>query len=62
MVIFPVLGAERTIAVIYTDNGNLDEEIQDIQILELAASQVGVAFEDELLRQKLGIGGIDALE
>lgn len=62
VVIFPVLGAERTIAVIYTDNGNLDEEIQDIQILELAASQVGVAFEDELLRQKLGIGGIDALE
>ncbi len=62
VVIFPVLGAERTIAVIYTDNGTLDEEIQDIQILELAASQVGVAFEDELLRQKLGIGGIDALE
>ncbi len=62
VVIFPVLGAERTIAVIYTDNGNLDEEIQDIQILELAASQVGVAFEDELLRQKLGIGGIDTLE
>ena len=62
VVIFPVLGAERTIAVIYTDNGNLDEEIQDIQILELAASQVGVAFEDELLRQKLGVGGLDALE
>ncbi len=62
VVIFPVLGAERAIAVIYTDNGALDEEIQDIQILELAASQVGVAFEDELLRQKLGIGGIDSLE
>ncbi len=59
VVIFPVLGAERVIAVIYTDNGSLDEEIQDIQILELAASQVGVAFEDELLRQKLGIGGAD---
>ncbi len=62
VVIFPVLGNERAIAVIYTDNGTLDEEIQDIQILELAASQVGVAFEDELLRQKLGIGGLDALE
>ncbi len=62
VVIFPVLGAERAIAVIYTDNGTLDEEIEDIQILELAASQVGVAFEDELLRQKLGVGGIDAVE
>ena len=60
VVIFPVLGAERAIAVIYTDNGGLDEEIEDIQILELTASQVGVAFEDELLRQKLGVGGIDA--
>ncbi len=59
VVIFPVLGAERVIAVIYSDNGTLDEEIQDIQILELAASQVGVAFEDELLRQKMGIGGLD---
>ncbi len=62
VVIFPVLGAERSIAVIYTDNGALDEEIQDIQILELAASQVGVAFEDELVRQKLGIGGLDAVD
>ncbi len=61
VVIFPVLGTERSIAVIYTDNGALDEEIQDIQILELAAAQVGVAFEDELVRQKLGIGGIGGI-
>lgn len=59
VVIFPVLGAERTISVIYTDNGDLDEEIHDIKILELATSQVGVAFEDELLRQKLGKEGFD---
>ncbi len=57
-VIFPVLGAERPISVIYTDNGALEEEIQDIEILELATSQVGVAFENELLRQKAG-GGLD---
>ena len=53
VVIFPVLGAERTISVIYTDNGDLDEEIQDIKILELATSQVGVAFENELLSQQM---------
>ena len=61
VVVFPVLGAERMISVIYTDNGNRQEEIQDIKILELATSQVGVAFEDELLRQKLardGVGGV----
>ncbi len=59
VVIFPVLGAERTISIIYTDNGNRDEEIHDIKILELATSQVGVAFEDELLRQKMGKEGFD---
>ena len=58
VVLFPVLGAERPISLIYTDNGSLDEEIQDIRILELATSQVGVAFENELLRQRLGDLGL----
>jgi hypothetical protein len=54
VVIFPVLGAERVMSLIYTDNGNRNVEIQDIKILELATSQVGVAFENELLRHQLG--------
>lgn len=54
VVLFPVLGAERAISLIYTDNGHLDQPIQDIRILELATSQVGVAFENELLRRHLG--------
>lgn len=54
VVIFPVLGAERVVSLIYTDNGPNDVEIQDIRILELATSQVGVAFENELLRQSHG--------
>ncbi len=61
VVIFPVLGAERMISVIYTDNGNLEEAIQDIKILELATSQVGVAFEDELLRQKMDKEGFSGV-
>ena len=51
-VIFPVLGAERPVSVIYTDNGAKEDDIQDIKILELATSQVGVAFENELLSQQ----------
>ncbi|MEM8930858.1 MAG: DUF4388 domain-containing protein [Acidobacteriota bacterium] len=54
VVLFPVLGAERPISLIYTDNGTREQEIQDIRILELATSQVGVAFENELLRRQLG--------
>jgi len=60
-VIFPVLGAERAISVIYTDNGALEDEIQDIKILELATSQVGVAFENELLRQEMEAAGLDPM-
>ena len=61
VVLFPVLGAERPISLIYTDNGSDEKEIQDIKILELATSQVGVAFENELLRQRLGHMGLDAV-
>jgi len=55
-VVFPVLGAQRVISVIYTDNGERDETIEDIEILELATAQVGMAFENELLRRQIGQG------
>jgi DNA-binding NarL/FixJ family response regulator len=53
VVVFPVLGAQRVISVIYTDNGDRDEPIEDIDILELATAQVGMAFENELLRRQI---------
>ena len=53
-VVFPVLGAQRVISVIYTDNGDRDEPIEDVEILELATAQVGMAFENELLRRQIG--------
>lgn len=53
VVVFPVLGAERVISVVYTDNGNSAQAIEDIELLELATAQVGVAFENELLRRKI---------
>ncbi|RMH18903.1 MAG: DUF4388 domain-containing protein [Acidobacteria bacterium] len=59
VVIFPVLGTSRTISVIYTDNGQLEQTIEDVHILELATAQVGVAFEHELLRRQLGERPLD---
>ncbi len=53
VVVFPVLGAQRVISVIYTDNGDRDIPIEDIDILELATAQVGMAFENELLRRQI---------
>jgi Domain of unknown function (DUF4388) len=52
-VVFPVLGARRVIAAVYADNGERPEPVQDIEILELATVQVGIAFENELLRRRL---------
>jgi hypothetical protein len=53
VVLFPVLGAEEVISVVYSDNGSLSRAILEIEILELASAQVGVAFENELLRQQM---------
>jgi hypothetical protein len=53
MVVFPVLGSQRVISIIYTDNGDRDQPIEDIDILELATAQVGMAFENELLRRQI---------
>ena len=53
VVVFPVLGAQRVISIIYTDNGDVNRPIEDIEILELATAQVGMAFENELLRRKI---------
>lgn len=53
VVVFPVLGTQRVISVIYTDNGDRDQPIEDIDILELATAQVGMAFENELLRRQI---------
>ncbi len=53
VVVLPVLGAERVISVVYTDNGSSGRAIEDIELLELATAQVGVAFENELLRRQI---------
>ncbi|MEL7058879.1 MAG: DUF4388 domain-containing protein [Acidobacteriota bacterium] len=53
IVVFPVMGSERVISVVYTDNGPSAHAIEDIELLELATAQVGVAFENELLRRQI---------
>lgn len=53
VVVFPVLGSERVISLIYADNGPSSRPIEEIEILELATAQVGIAFENELLRRQL---------
>jgi Ni,Fe-hydrogenase III small subunit len=52
-VVFPVLGTHKVIALIYADNGRRLRPISDVEIVEIATSQVGLAFENELLRRQL---------
>jgi hypothetical protein len=52
-VAFPVTGIERVIGVIYADNGDRPEPPSDVEILDLAAAQVGLALENELLRRQI---------
>jgi hypothetical protein len=54
--VFPVLGGQRVIAVVYGDNAASNRAIEEIDILELAMMQVGLAFENELLRRKAAAG------
>ncbi len=50
--IFPVMGGQRVIALVYADNGPSNRAIEELDILELAAAQAGLAFENELLRRQ----------
>jgi hypothetical protein len=47
-----VLGGQRVIALIYADNGPSNRAIEELDILELATAQAGLAFENELLRRQ----------
>jgi hypothetical protein len=50
--VFPVMGGQRVIALVYVDNGVSDKAIGDLDVLELASAQAGLAFENELLRRE----------
>jgi DNA-binding NarL/FixJ family response regulator len=51
IVVLPLPGSERVIAVIYLDNGARDRPLADIEVFELAAFQLGLALENEALRR-----------
>ncbi len=59
-VLFPVLGSRRVIALIYADNGRHMRSVDDVEIVEIATAQVGLAFENELLRRQLDRGAFAA--
>ncbi len=53
LVVLPVMGTHRVLAVIYADNGDIKAPLKDVELLEIAGAQVGTALENELLRRQL---------
>jgi hypothetical protein len=51
--LFPVLGGQRLIAVLYADNGERARALARLESVEIATAQVGLAFENQLLRRQL---------
>lgn len=51
--LIPVVGQDALVALVYADNGTLDVPLRDLDLLEVATAQVGLAFENELLRRRL---------
>jgi hypothetical protein len=55
--VFPIVGGKKVIALIYADNGKRQRPLDQVEFLEVAAAQVGMAYENELLRRQLGALG-----
>jgi hypothetical protein len=51
--VFPLLGSRKVIATMYVDNGKRHTPINDVELLEIATAQVGMFYENELLRRQL---------
>jgi hypothetical protein len=58
--VFPVLGGDKVFAVVYADNGNSGRPMHELDIIELAIGQVGLAFENEVLRRHIASRGRNA--
>lgn len=52
-VIVPIPGRAGIVSIVYTDNGHLKTLIEDIEIFDLVTTQLGMAFENELLLRRL---------
>lgn len=53
-VLIPLVGPTRAIGVLYGDNGSLTNALRGLHTVELAAAQASLAYENAILRRRLG--------
>jgi hypothetical protein len=51
--LFPVVGGQGLIALLYVDNGASGRALAHVESIEIATAQAGLAFENQLLRRQL---------
>jgi len=52
-VVVPVPGRTGVVCIVYTDNGQVETMIENIEIFDVVTTQLGMAFENELLQRRL---------
>jgi hypothetical protein len=52
--VFPILGGQSLISVLYVDNGGSPRALDRLESIEIATAQIGMAFENQQLRRQLG--------
>lgn len=48
----PITGSDAVILLIYLDNGELARPVEGLDVIELAGAQIGLMFENELLKRR----------
>ena len=46
-------GSDRPLLLVYADNGDTDRGLEGLEILDLIATPIGLALENEVLRRSL---------
>jgi hypothetical protein len=52
--VVPIVGGEAVILLIYLDNGDALRPVEGLDVIELAGAQIGLMFENELLKRRSG--------
>lgn len=53
VMILPVAGVEKVICLVYGDNGLAERHLNNLELLEVAAGQAGIIFENSFLRKQV---------
>jgi hypothetical protein len=60
--VIPVAGGEKVILLVYLDNEDRMRPIEGLDVIELAGAHIGLMFENELLKRRVGVSARERRE